>query len=138
VSRPPPTRPQPCEWNRRKPARSEAPEHGWQRSTTVRAMRLLLPVLLLLAAAPACTNECDAACGAQADYFERCLDTWGTTWVEQSYEDKQDYLARCAVVYGDQLDAEEEGTEAYNVLLAICDGNISRAESDTDCETLIE
>jgi hypothetical protein len=101
-------------------------------------MRLLLPVLLLLAGAPACTNECDTACGAQADYFERCLDTWGTTWVEQSYEDKQDYLARCAVVYGDQLDAEEEGTEAYNVLLAICDGNISRAESDTDCETLIE
>jgi hypothetical protein len=138
VSRPPPTRPQPCEWNRREPAHSEAPERGSQRSTTVRAMRLLLPVLLLLAGAPACTNECDAACGAQADYFERCLDTWGTTWVEQSYEDKQDYLARCAVVYGDQLDAEEEGTEAHNVLLAICDGNISRAESDTDCETLIE
>ncbi len=101
-------------------------------------MRFLPLLLLLCAVAPGCANECDSACDAQGDLFERCLDTWGTTWVEHSYEDKQDYLARCKAVYGDQLDEEDEGSDAYNELLAICDGNLARAESDTDCETLIE
>ncbi len=101
-------------------------------------MRPLLLLLIVSLFAPGCANECDTACSAQADYFERCLDTWGTTWEENSYDSKQDYLARCRAVYGDQLDAEDEGTDEYLELLAICDGNLARAESDTDCETLIE
>ena len=106
--------------------------------STVRAMRILLLILASMTLAAGCTNDCDTACDAQGAYFERCLEQWGTTWEEQSYNDKDDYLARCRVVYGDQLDAEEEGSEPYRELLAICDGNLTRAEADTDCETLLE
>jgi hypothetical protein len=101
-------------------------------------MRLVLPLLAVLVFASGCGNDCDNACDAQADYFERCIDTWGTTWEDNSYEDRQDFLVRCKAVYGDQLDAEEEGSEAYRELLAICDANAARSQADTDCETLIE
>ena len=101
-------------------------------------MRLLLLLVAVVALGPGCANECDTACEAQADYFDRCIPVWGTTWVEQSYDDREDYLARCRAVYADQLDEEDEGSDEYRELLAICDGNLSRSESDTDCETLIE
>ena len=101
-------------------------------------MRLSLLVLAILLLSPACANECDLACEAQADYFERCQESWGTTWQDNSYDDRADYLARCKVVYADQLDAEEEGSDAYLGLVAICDGNAARSQSDIDCESLIE
>ena len=98
-----------------------------------------LPLLLLAALlTPGCANECDSACDAMGEYVERCLDTWATTWEEQSYDDRQDYVARCSVVYADELDDLDEGSEEHSSLLAICDANRALAESDTDCETLLE
>jgi hypothetical protein len=99
----------------------------------------MFPLLLLffLLALPGCGNVCDQMCTAQADMIDRCLSTWDTTWPELSYSDREGFMTRCSVVYGDALlDLEEGSTEAV-LLEDRCAQDQQTASTDIDCQSLV-
>jgi hypothetical protein len=92
---------------------------------------------LLLFALSGCGNVCDQMCVAQADMFDRCLDTWETTWTEISYAGREDFMTRCNTVYGDALDGLDEGSTEAVILEGRCSEDLQSASSDSDCQSLV-
>ncbi len=106
----------------------------------VRAMfraALFLALVFAAAVATACGNTCDRMCDAQADLMERCFVTWETSWAEQSYDHRDDFIARCTSVWGDALDATEEGSSERRALELDCEAQLDASLADTDCQTLL-
>ncbi|MEE2828090.1 MAG: hypothetical protein VX498_02795 [Myxococcota bacterium] len=94
-------------------------------------------VLLLSSLLVGCGNVCDQMCDAQADMIDRCLDSWETSWEELSYSDRQDFLARCDVVWGDTLDDLDEDDPVRVDVETRCSRDLQTAQSDIDCQSLV-
>lgn len=101
-------------------------------------MRILFALFALLLITPGCANVCDRKCASEADLFERCLPTWNTTWADQGYADQDAFLSRCSSVWGDGYEATERGSTERRDLEQECTTQLQRAESDTDCQTLLD
>ncbi len=99
-------------------------------------MRTLL-LLIAIVALPACTNQCDRMCDAEADLMERCFDSWGSSWAAESYSGRDEFTERCYAVWGDELDALESDEAGYDDFLDRCERQLQVAIGDVDCESLL-
>jgi hypothetical protein len=88
-------------------------------------------------ATSACGNTCDRMCDAQADLLERCFSDWETSWQEQSYSGRDEFLDRCHAVWGDAVEDLDRDDPARTELLSECEGQLEVARSDGDCESLL-
>jgi hypothetical protein len=101
-------------------------------------MRSLLLLALATLTFSGCANVCDRMCNAEADVYERCLPVWGMTWEEAGYADADAYLDRCLSVWGDGFEQTERNSPEREDLSQECTSQLGRAQSDTDCETLLD
>jgi hypothetical protein len=77
-------------------------------------------------------------CASVADMYERCFPVWETSWVDESYADRADFLDRCTVVWGDGLTELPRGSDERADLAGECASRMRAAEADVDCETLLD
>ncbi len=74
-------------------------------------LRRLLP--LLAAACAAEPDPCAPMCEAAADAYAACLEGWGADWPAAGYEDRADYVDRCATwAWEMRLLADEAAVDA--------------------------
>ena len=111
--------------------------HRW--SFIVPAVMRFRFILLLLCAASlsGCANVCDRMCTAQADMFERCFDSWESSWEQLSYDNRQHFEDRCHSVWGDALEDLDNEDPERTALTERCERDLQTARSDVDCESLV-
>ena len=101
-------------------------------------MRSPLFLALALLSLSGCANVCDRMCDAKVELYESCLPEWGTTWEEEGYADADAYLDRCLSVWGDAYDQTDKDSSERQELSQECTSTLGLAQSDTDCQTLLE
>ena len=74
-------------------------------------------------------------CDAEAELIERCFVSWDTSWVELTYDDRDEFLGRCYAVWGDELDSLDEDSVEYSDFTDRCERQLQVAISDVDCES---
>ena len=77
-------------------------------------------------------------CTARADLTERCEGTWGMSYADLGWADRDEYLGWCQAIWVGSLDELDEDSDEYALLSAECNSDAQAAQSDVDCETLID
>jgi len=115
----------------------------WSRSRTcpiVRAMsasQICLAVALIAMSLSGCGNVCDQMCDAQADLMEGCFGSWESSWQDQSYANREAFVARCYNVWGEALEALDSDSIERQEFQARCRVQLEVALTDSDCESLL-
>lgn len=100
------------------------------------AVRRAFPLLLLLVGA-GCANPCDRMCDAKADLQEACFAQWGSSWAEEGYEDRGEWLGRCYAVWGDSVEDLSRNDPDRSALEDRCARELAQAQADLECDALL-
>jgi len=69
--------------------------------------------------------------------MEGCFETWESSWQEQSYANREAFVARCYNVWGGALDALEADSTEEQEFRARCQVQLEVALADSDCESVL-
>jgi hypothetical protein len=101
------------------------------------ASQTCLAVALIALSLSGCGNVCDRMCDAQADLLEGCFETWESSWQNQSYANREAFVARCYNVWGEALEALDSESPERQEFRARCQVQLEVALSDSDCESVL-
>ena len=105
-----------------------------------RWMGFSLVVVVSTVALGGCTSPCDTYCDATVEKVRDlgCMDVWGTSWEEQSYEDEAEFLERCVATFDQRMaDAGAVSAEARDDVELGCSDALGELEGVEDCSAVL-
>jgi hypothetical protein len=87
-----------------------------------------------------CSSPCETYCDVTVEKLQdlNCMDVWGTSWEEQSYEDEADFLQRCVATFDQRMeDAGAASAEAAEDVEQGCSDALGELEGVEDCSAVL-